>query len=233
MDLVNEHVGEEFFSHIPIPSPGDVYGKEVMNVTTSADSAQLNLTVTDDSSTLETKWNSVYKVNDKQTAFQIWSCINDSLCQNKCWICQAVFPRGKKKKVFMISQIFQVFKEIYTNSLEGNEDDRIKLLTAFEDAVPNVCKCWQSYLYLEGSEKMLAIALEMVNTQVWASGLACCRNELCTVIFKALFADQGPEDRISSLKTLGGAFTRSSNCPPGCDCGWQFIALPSSSTTSS
>jgi hypothetical protein len=200
----------------------------VNDVTMNISEATCQYSASDDSSPPESKWISAYKVNDKETAFQNWSCINDSLCQNSCWICQAVFPRGKKKKVFMISQILQVFKEIYNNSLEGNEDDRIKLLTAFEEAVPNVCKCWQSFLYLEGNEQMLASALEKVNTQVWASGLACCRNELCTIIFKALFADQGPDERIASLKALGGTFTRSLNCPPGCDCGWQFIALPTS-----
>ena len=176
-------------------------------------------------------WVSKHKVTDKVTAYENWKCINDALVQNQCWICQSVFPRGKKKKVFMISQILQVFKEIYVNSVDGHEDDRIKLLTAFEDATPNVCKCWQSYLFLEGNEKLLAVALEKANTQVWASGLACCRNDLCTTVYKALFADQGPEERIASLQALGGTFTRSLNCPPGCDCGWQFIALPSKDTS--
>jgi hypothetical protein len=234
--LSRKHDGrEDIFQNSKISSVEMDDGNSPLKEGTVANDTVTNISqnvITDDSDPPESKWISAHKVNDKETAFQNWSCINDSLCQNSCWICQAVFPRGKKKKVFMISQILQVFKEIYNNSLEGKEDDRIKLLTAFEEAVPNVCKCWQSFLFLEGSEQMLATALEKVNTQVWASGLACCRNELCTIIFKALFSDQGPEERVASLQALGGTFTRSLNCPPGCDCGWQFIALPTSSSNS-
>mmetsp|Transcript_11665 Transcript_11665/g.17676 ORF Transcript_11665/g.17676 Transcript_11665/m.17676 type:complete len:186 (+) Transcript_11665:69-626(+) len=160
-------------------------------------------------------------ITSKKEAAEAWKSINDMLIQNQCWICQNVFPRGKKKKVFMISQIIQVFKEIYT---APGEDERIKLLTAFGNEAPHVTKCWSSFKFLKGNDSKLADALASVDVQVWASGLACCRNDLCSIIYKALFAEQGSADAVASINALKGSFKRNVNCPPGCDCGWQFIA---------
>ena len=39
-----------------------------------------------------------------------WSSINDMLIQNKCWLCETPFPRGKPKKAFQVSQVLEFFK---------------------------------------------------------------------------------------------------------------------------
>jgi hypothetical protein len=157
---------------------------------------------------------------DDTIASNAWKSINELLIQNRCWICQNVFQRGKKKKVFMISQIIQVFKEIQASA---DDDDRVKILTAFMTEAPHVTLCWQSFQYLKGDEKKLANALQKADVQVWVSGLACARNHLCSAIYNSLFSDGGREAQMASIQALKGSFTRSTFCPPGCDCGWQFI----------
>jgi hypothetical protein len=159
---------------------------------------------------------------DHIIASNAWKSINEMLVQNRCWICQNVFQKGKKKKVFMISQIIQVFKEIQA-SPEGPDDDRVKILTAFMTEAPYVTLCWQSFQFLKGDEKKLADALQKADVQVWVSGLACARNHLCSAIYNSLFSDGGREAQMASIQALKGSFTRSTFCPPGCDCGWQFI----------
>lgn len=159
---------------------------------------------------------------DLVIASDAWKSINEMLIQNRCWICQNIFQKGKKKKVFMISQIIQVFKEIQA-SPEDNPDDRVKILTAFMTEAPHVTLCWQSFQFLKGDEKKLADALQKADVQVWVSGLACARNHLCSAIYNSLFSDGGREAQMASIQALKGSFTRSTFCPPGCDCGWQFI----------
>lgn len=44
-----------------------------------------------------------------------WTAVNRMLCNNRCFICTQGFPRGKKKKVFMVSQILQSFTAIYAS----------------------------------------------------------------------------------------------------------------------
>jgi hypothetical protein len=120
----------------------------------------------------------------------------------------------------MISQIIQVFQEIHSNP----DDERVKVLTAFMNEAPHVTLCWQSFQFLKGDEKKLADALQKADVQVWVSGLACARNHLCSAIYNSLFSDAGRDAQIASVQALKGSFTRSTFCPPGCDCGWQFIA---------
>jgi hypothetical protein len=157
---------------------------------------------------------------DNTIASTAWKSINNMLIQNQCWICQNTFQKGKKKKVFMISQIIQIFQEIHANP----DDDRVKVLTAFMNEAPHVTLCWQSFQFLKGDEKKLADALQRADVQVWVSGLACARNHLCSAIYNSLFSDAGRDAQIASVQALKGSFTRSTFCPPGCDCGWQFIA---------
>ena len=42
-----------------------------------------------------------------------WTSINDMLIQNRCWLCQNVFARGKMKKVFMLSHLLRYCEERY------------------------------------------------------------------------------------------------------------------------
>jgi hypothetical protein len=143
------------------------------------------------------------------------------LINNQCWICQNTFQKGKKKKVFMVSQLIQVFKDI--QAFPG-EDSRIKLLTAFEAEAPHISRCWRSFRYFEGVDSRLADAMQSVEVHHWMSGLICARNDLCSVIYAGIFSSDSRDDQIASVQALKGTFTRRVDCPPGCDCGWQFVA---------
>ena len=48
-----------------------------------------------------------------------WKSVNDMLIQNKCWLCEQVFARGKVKKVFMISHLLRYLEGRY--GLESGE----------------------------------------------------------------------------------------------------------------
>lgn len=38
-----------------------------------------------------------------------WTSINDVLIQNKCWLCNNTFPRGKTRKVFQVSDLLTFY----------------------------------------------------------------------------------------------------------------------------
>lgn len=38
-----------------------------------------------------------------------WRSINDVLIQNKCWLCENTFPRGKTRKVFQVSDLLTFY----------------------------------------------------------------------------------------------------------------------------
>ena len=158
---------------------------------------------------------------DNESACSAWRSINDMLIQNRCWLCKHIFQKGKKKKVFLISQLIQKFREISQNK----DDERTKLLTAFSNEIPYLSLCWQSYQTLKGNETKLNDLLYQAEVQVWISGLICARNELCAAIYNSLFSENSREEQIASILSLKGTFVKSAICPPGCDCGWQFISV--------
>jgi hypothetical protein len=46
-----------------------------------------------------------------------WASINNMLIQNRCWLCETVFPRGKQKKVFQVSDLL----DFYTTRLRAED----------------------------------------------------------------------------------------------------------------
>jgi hypothetical protein len=236
-----------------------------------------------------------------------WTSINDMLCNNRCFICTQGFPRGKKKKVFMVSQILQSFTAIYASKdrmppppppsaeqqksgeededregeggsasvsasvsgqvedlkqsddigsekKEGDEqqkeesgeggdssawtldertgsDPRLILFINFKEQCPHVWACWQSFFSLAGSperEQELVDMLADVDVQVWMSGLACCRSDMCAAMYRAITSDNSKNERIASILASKEKFTHKNTfCPPDCDCDspWQFMNM--------
>ena len=226
-----------------------------------------------------------------------WTSINKMLCNNRCFICTNGFPRGKKKKVFMVSQILQSFTAIYstkgqplkddvadstkteseqneasdstadkesdksskaieqssvdkvTSSSEINEesnnvavdgvdqwsldprsgmDPRLILFINFKEQCPYIWACWQNFYDLAGQEQKLVDLLADGDVQVWMSGLACCRSEMCAAMYRAITSDNSKNDLIASILASKEKFTHKNTfCPPDCDCDnpWQFMNL--------
>mmetsp|Transcript_9084 Transcript_9084/g.17030 ORF Transcript_9084/g.17030 Transcript_9084/m.17030 type:complete len:303 (+) Transcript_9084:49-957(+) len=246
---------------------------------------------------------------------EAWTSINKMLCNNRCFICRQGFPRGKKKKVFMVSQILQSFTAIYATKdqspplsaprqqsdkpqgeSEGGQDKvssrtaigdgtdtsssvsttatdtatdtsenekdvkivreeggqdgkeggasnawaldkdsgldpRLILFINFKEQCPHVWACWQSFYSLAGSperEQKLVDLLAEVDVQVWMSGLACCRSDMCAAMYRAITSDNSKNERIASILASKEKFTHKNTfCPPDCDCDspWQFMNM--------
>lgn len=145
------------------------------------------------------------------------------LCNNKCWLCEGLFARGKIKKVFMVSHLLQLLKEKH-----GASPD-------FRFASPNLQACFEEYCRLAGEEEAVQKCLDEVECATWMSGLICCRTTVCAEEYLLIIPDGKVvvPDAETSKKRQG-------ECPPDCDCDnpWQFVAdvlnsAPASNSTTS
>jgi hypothetical protein len=50
-----------------------------------------------------------------------WASINDMLIQNRCWLCEQTFQKGKQKKVFQVSNIVDYFDEVFRTTQKAAE----------------------------------------------------------------------------------------------------------------
>lgn len=48
-----------------------------------------------------------------------WKSINLLLCQNKCWLCENTFARGKTKKVFLVEHLLQYLEKRFLAQTQG------------------------------------------------------------------------------------------------------------------
>lgn len=161
------------------------------------------------------------------------------LIQNKCWLCQETFPRGKVKKVFQISHLLDYFKK------------RLEMESKLIPTPPLHSK------YLKSSyERYVALAktvapdqfmdqllkeLTEYDVEVWMSGLTCDINEICKreVRFFLEILEVPPE--VTNVEANGNSNTHkkqkgsdvvnmmtfaNKDCPPGCNCDnpWPFLS---------
>ena len=107
-----------------------------------------------------------------------WASINDVLIQNRCWLCEQYFPRGKVKKVFQVSDLLTFYHNHMKRLLivrggqitniseesEGNNASETKLSTVvnsensneneelistdYQFISPNLQRCYESYVEL-------------------------------------------------------------------------------------
>lgn len=110
-------------------------------------------------------------------------------------------------------------------------DPRLLLLINFKEQCPHVWGCWQSFYSLAGSpalEQQLVDMLAEEDVQVWMSGLACCRSDMCAAMYRAITSDNTKNERIASVLASKEKFTHKNTfCPPDCDCDspWQFMNM--------
>lgn len=139
-----------------------------------------------------------------------WKSINSMLIQNKCWLCEQTFRRGKKKQVFQVFQLFSYFDEM---------NDQGELAAPFE--CPNVQNCYESYCKMGGKNNIEGIVRFLQDSEIetWISGLVCCLNENCARDFNRLFATD------IRVETSNFDYMSRKDCPPGCNCDnpWPFL----------
>lgn len=181
-----------------------------------------------------------------------WKSIQDMLVQNRCWLCENVFARGKTKKVFMVSHLLRYLEERFTSEKQRAEISQTAIDASVEKGSnENVSQsavlvsrhlrnCWAAFSALDGDKNKIAISLQKVDCEVWMSGLICARTKDCALEYLLLV----PDGKVSTAvinetnedlfdpdgysKSRQGNVFRDKNgniCPPGCDCDnpWQYV----------
>ena len=104
-----------------------------------------------------------------------WRSISDVLIQNKCWLCENTFPRGKTRKVFQVSDLLTFYHnhqlrlqlpddynpddtgekeavvedgEVAEGSPNPESEDSVPKSTAYTFISGNLQRCYDNYLSL-------------------------------------------------------------------------------------
>lgn len=144
-----------------------------------------------------------------------WQSVNDMLIQNRCWLCRAIFKKGKIKKVFTIAQVIQYF-----DSLPKDSDT-----APVEFISDNFKACYEAYGLKEGQTDAILRELQSCDVAPWMSGLVCAQTKECALEFD-LIAKTDIAASITKLRDDIPAMSKAENCPPGCDCDspWSFLS---------
>lgn len=162
-------------------------------------------------------------VKERQRPENPWMTINDMLIQNRCWLCEGVFARGKMKKVFMLSHLLRYLEERYkleeAKALDPSTPTCRQLTT---EVVAAVAQQQQEKQGEEDKDKKEAddggIMLDMLK-DLSAKGLQWCYEE-----FKALNGDQ---DKISARLIEAECETWMSGliCARSPECAMEYLLI--------
>ena len=177
-----------------------------------------------------------------------WKTINEELIQNRCWLCQNTFARGKTKKVFMLSHLLRYLEERYKleqmvaqdpstptcrqltmevaaavgsdAAQEGLSLDMLKVLSA-----RNLRYCYEEFKAKGGDQAAISTRLQAAECETWMSGLICARTPECAQEFLLVVPDGKVSSAIMAGESgyVGGS--RAGDCDPGCGCDnpWLYI----------
>jgi hypothetical protein len=170
-----------------------------------------------------------------------FSSINEMLMQNRCWLCEETFQKGKTKKVFQLTDLLEFFVARLTQEHANQEVPALKSKTLRESY-----ECFKALAVFDAngnidSAKVIS-ELRTHDIETWMSGLICgvnaqCQEELPYFV-KDLSAKGGnatksaPASIISTTSNGQKAFFMPSmdkdkkDCPPGCNCDnpWPFLS---------
>lgn len=171
---------------------------------------------------------------DPATDSKAWDTVTQCLMNNRCWLCEEIFPRGKVKKVFEVSDLLNYCNARMDTVKEGSGDIPAILCR-------NLTRVFNRYSAINGDLKTIECDLEAVNMAPWMSGLVCLRNTNCTNDYNLITmkpppnsdgskGEEGSDDSIPPPEKVAGwlppGFMRKEDCPPGCDCDnpWPFLS---------
>ena len=142
-----------------------------------------------------------------------WTSISDMLVRNKCWICESVFQRGSKRKVFMVSNLISYLKSC--SRVEVNEEsDRLR-------------SCYERFELIGLDETRLLDELTSVNLPTWTSGLICGQNSFCLRQYQLLVPNNSTSQMPSNTNAMSSSKVSDlkEDCEPGCNCDnpWPFM----------
>jgi hypothetical protein len=157
--------------------------------------------------------------------------ITDCLTSNKCWLCEAPFPRGITKKVFQVHQLLEYFENLKQHKLSTAAEIEEKNLIKLNAFSTNLQRCFQYYVENtnEGKESVFK-QLRDHDLDLWMSGLVCALTDSCASD-AALFIKSNltPASKVQSEakpKVPIGITFANKDCPPGCGCDnpWAFLS---------
>jgi hypothetical protein len=177
-----------------------------------------------------------------------WQSVNDSLCNNQCWLCKDTFKRGKIKKVFTFKDLLQYLYErfvkenaicsqeslsssitpsiIVDQNSNSTEEKSIEIPTIV--ILPllstNLISVYNRFRELKGDTEVIQADIKKYDIELWMSGLVCCSNEECSNEYKYLCPEYTTTTHIFKTKNNKYA-TDGLDCPPGCGCDnpWPFL----------
>jgi len=173
----------------------------------------------------------------RDTHPKVWLSVSDALIANRCWVCDAPFQRGLRKKVFQISQLVNYLtqrRDRLAGAGAGEEAAATAAAPVTVDAPPtttvtshNLVSWYAAFVEdLGGSEAKLEEALKACNVTPWFSGLVCCTSEACLRQYQLVVPPTADEAAAAAqaLQSLAGKLA--ADCPPGCGCDnpWPFLA---------
>ena len=94
-----------------------------------------------------------------------------------------------------------------------------KFSEADMDSIVNLKQCWERFVELDGNRASIESELKKNQVEMWMSGLACCRNELCNAVYECIVPPAEGEQTIKKF------YKDPKDCPPGCSCDnpWPFM----------
>lgn len=82
----------------------------------------------------------------------------------------------------------------------------------------HLAACWERYQEIDGDAALLEADFKAAQVERWMSGLACCRNELCSAVYDCIVPPTEPDGKPKKF------YNDPKDCPPGCGCDnpWPF-----------
>jgi hypothetical protein len=115
-----------------------------------------------------------------------WENINNSLIQNKCFLCQHIFQKGKLKKVFLVSQLLNFMERLKQKNFNVNSSLNSQINENVRSADDNdndmsdgtrrdifsteIIRSYERFLYLNADKEAVLNDLSRANIAPWMSG---------------------------------------------------------------
>ena len=149
------------------------------------------------------------------------------LIQNRCWLCEQPFQRGKMKKVFQLSEVLEFF---LTRVMEEQSNPE-NLPSPFHSKNLRECFLWfRNFIQItENGEPNTERVVEEIrknDLETWMSGMVCGASEECEMELSYFIKSFDPKQKNEeSSKRFKTATMNAKDCPPGCNCDnpWPFL----------
>jgi hypothetical protein len=154
--------------------------------------------------------------------------INTMLMQNRCFLCEETFQRGKTKKVFQVADML----EFYLTVAQQEKLNPTKTVTFKSKNLKDCYDCFKSLVVIDdnGNVDSVKVISELKNRDIetWMSGLICGTNPICQEESAYFVKDLSAKSNQANQNQGSSIFkstVQDKECPPGCNCDnpWPFL----------